>query len=61
MRYWALLGPGVELRRTAYDLDETERATARAVILVRRDGRDPAPAADAGEVIAHAEWLAFSG
>jgi hypothetical protein len=26
--YWALLGPGIEHRRTAYDLDEAERRYA---------------------------------
>jgi putative phosphoesterase len=60
--YWALLGPGVERRCTAYDLDETERRyresgdplAAEMVEILRRP---PTPA----EVIAHAESLAFSG
>ena len=73
--YWALLGaPGtsgskgpldpsvVEHRRTAYDLDETERRyrtsgdpmTDEMIEILRRP---PTPA----EVIAHAESLAFSG
>ena len=60
--YWALLGPGIEHRCTAYDLDETERryresgdpSAAEMVEILRRP---PTPA----EVIAHAESLAFSG
>jgi len=60
--FWAMLGPDVELRRTAYDLDE---ATARY-----RSSGDPlaarmieileAPPTRA-EVTAHAESLEFSG
>ena len=60
--YWAFLGPGVEHRRTEYDLDEAERR-------IRRDGgpfadltiellRSPPTRAEA---IAHAEERAFSG
>jgi putative phosphoesterase len=60
--YWALLGPGVEHRRTEYDLDEAERR-------IRRDGgpfadltiellRSPPTRAEA---IAHAEERGFSG
>lgn len=60
--YWALLGPGVELRRTPYDLDE-------AVCRYRASG-DPAaeqmveillepPTRE--EVAEHAERLEFSG
>ena len=60
--YWALLGPGIEHRRTQYDLDETERryresGDPRADEMVEILRRPPAPA----EVIAHAESLAFSG
>ena len=60
--YWALLGPDVELRRTEYPIEAAvaplpgERRPAR-----RADGRDPGAAADAREVIAHAESLRFSG
>ncbi len=60
--YWALLGPGIEHRRTAYDLDEAERRYAASgdpmadeMIDILR--RPPTPA----EVIAHSESLAFSG
>ena len=68
--YWALLGSAgtgtgstpIEHRRTAYDLDETERRyresgdplTAEMIEILRQP---PTPA----EVIAHAESLAFSG
>jgi putative phosphoesterase len=59
--YWAMLGPGVEHRRTAYDLEEAERR-------IRADG---GPFADLtmelllapptrAEAIAHAEERAFS-
>lgn len=59
--YWAMLGPGVEHRRTPYDLDEAERR-------IRADGgpfaemtmellRTPPTRAEA---IAHAEERAFS-
>jgi putative phosphoesterase len=60
--YWAMLGPGIEHRRTAYDLDETQRryeasgdplASEMVDIL-----RHPPTAA---EVIAHAESRVFSG
>jgi putative phosphoesterase len=60
--YWALLGPGVEHRRTEYDLDEAERR-------IRRGGgpfadltiellRSPPTRAEA---IEHAESRMFSG
>ena len=60
--YWAVLGPGIEHRRTEYDLDEAERCyrlsgdplTDEMVDVLRHP---PTPA----EVIAHAEALAFSG
>ena len=72
--YWALLGAAgarrrrhrhdsaIEHRRTAYDLDETERRyrasgdplTDEMIEMLRHP---PTPA----EVIAHAESLAFSG
>jgi putative phosphoesterase len=60
--YWALLGPGVELRRTEYDLDE-------AVARLRASGiPDPDQLVEiltapptAEESIAHAEKLEFSG
>ena len=72
--YWAMLGPPatggtkgpndhlIEHRRTAYDLDETERRyrasgdpmTNEMIDVLRHP---PTPA----EVIAHAESLAFSG
>ena len=59
---WALLGPGIEHRRTEYDLDEAERRyresgdpmTSEMIDVLRRP---PTRA----EVIAHAESLAFSG
>jgi putative phosphoesterase len=60
--YWALLGPGLEHRHTAYDLDEAERRyresgdplTTEMIDVLRHP---PTPV----EVIAHAESLAFSG
>ena len=60
--FWALLGPGIDHRRTAYDLGEAERLylasgdpmTTEMIDVLRRP---PTPA----EVIAHAESLAFSG
>jgi putative phosphoesterase len=60
--YWALLGPGIEHRRTDYDLDETERRYGEsgdplADEMVEILRQPPTPA----EVIAHAESLAFSG
>jgi predicted phosphodiesterase len=60
--YWAFLGPAVELRRTAYDVDE---AAARY-----RETTDPLAEAmvetllvppTRAEVITHAETLEFSG
>jgi predicted phosphodiesterase len=60
--YWAMLGPGIEHRRTEVDLGETERRyeasgdpMASEMIDILR--HPPTPA----EVIAHAESLAFSG
>ena len=60
--YWALLGPGIEQRRTEYDLDEAERRygasgdpLASEMIEILR--HPPTPA----EVIAHAESRVFSG
>jgi putative phosphoesterase len=60
--YWALLGPGVELRRTEYDLDEAlARLRASALpdpeTLVETLVKPPTPA----ELIEHAEKLEFSG
>ena len=60
--YWALLGPGIEHRSTAYDLDETEQryresGDPRAAEMVEILRQPPTPA----DVIAHAESLAFSG
>ena len=60
--YWALLGPGVELRRTEYPLEEAVaryRASGdpRAEQMVEVLEQPPTPA----EVIAHAEALRFSG
>ncbi len=60
--FWALLGPGVEHRRTEYDLDE---AVARyrasgdplAEQMVETLLEPPTPA----EVVEHAERLVFSG
>ena len=60
--YWALLGPGVELRRAGYDVQkaaaryrETTDPLAEAMIATLL--APPTPA----EVIAHAEALEFSG
>ncbi len=60
--YWAMLGPDVELRRTAYDVDEA--------VAQYRASHDPlaermiellqVPPTPAG-VTAHAESLEFSG
>ena len=60
--YWALLGPGIDHRRTSYDLDEAEHryresGDPMAAEMVEILRRPPTPA----EVIAHAESLAFSG
>jgi len=60
--YWALLGPGVELRRTEYDLAAAaERMRASGFPdcepLVEALLEPPTPA----EMIAHAEKLEFSG
>jgi len=60
--YWALLGPGIEHRRTEIDLDATEeryRASGDplAAEMVHILRNPPTPA----EVIAHAESLEFSG
>jgi predicted phosphodiesterase len=60
--YWALLGPGVEHRRTEYDLDDAERRIrARGgpfADLTMELLRSPPTRAEA---IAHAEERAFSG
>ena len=60
--YWAMLGPDVELRRTAYDLDAAvERMRAAAMPKfeqIEELMRTPPPQA---EVIEHAERLVFSG
>ena len=60
--YWALLGPGVELRRTEYDLDEAVaryRATdfPKVEELVEMMLAPPEPR----EVIDHAEKVIFAG
>jgi putative phosphoesterase len=60
--YWALLGPGVEHRRTEVDLDVVEERYRRsgdplAAEMVGILRNPPTPA----EVIAHAESLEFSG
>jgi predicted phosphodiesterase len=59
--YWALLGPGVDLQRTAYDVDraaaryeETTDPLAEAMVTTLLDPPTPK------EVIAHAEALEFS-
>ena len=60
--YWALLGPGVELRCTEYDID-------KAVSRIRESGMpDPEPLVEIlaqppklAELIEHAERLEFSG
>ena len=60
--YWALLGPDVELRRTAYDLDlAVERLRAGGMPNFERIEelmRTPPPQA---EVIEHAERVVFAG
>ena len=60
--YWALLGPGVEHRRTEYDLDEAERriragANPFAELTIELLRSPPTRA----EAIEHAEERAFSG
>lgn len=60
--FWALLGPGVEHRRTEYDLDEAVagyRASADPLAeqMVETLLEPPTPA----EVVEHAERLVFSG
>lgn len=60
--YWALLGPDVELRQTAYDLDEAvERYRSSGDPLAERmvDILVSPPTHD--EVVAHAEKAEFSG
>ena len=57
--YWALLGPGVELRRTEYDVDEAVARLRASDVpdpeqLVEIIEKPPAPA----EMIEHAERLA---
>jgi predicted phosphodiesterase len=60
--YWALLGPGVEHRRTEYDLDEAERHIAAGggpfAELTMELLRSPPTRAEA---IEHAEGRVFSG
>jgi putative phosphoesterase len=60
--YWAILGPDVELRRTAYDLDAAiERLRAGGMPAFERIEelmRTPPPHA---EVIEHAERVVFAG
>lgn len=60
--YWALLGPDVELRRTAYDVDKAVaryRASHDPLVeqMIEILQAPPTPA----EVTAHAEALEFSG
>jgi predicted phosphodiesterase len=60
--YWALLGPGVEHRRTEYDLGEAERRFRAgdnpfAELTMELLGTPPSRA----EAIEHAESLGFSG
>jgi putative phosphoesterase len=60
--YWALLGPGVEHRRTEYDLEEAERRIRAgggpfADLTMELLSTPPTRA----EAIAHAEERAFSG
>jgi predicted phosphodiesterase len=60
--YWALLGPDVELRRTAYDVEEAAAAYREsgfpgAEELVQMLEEPPSPA----EVIEHAERVVFAG
>ena len=60
--YWALLGPGVEHRRTDYDLDEAEPQNPRGREPVRRpDDRAARSPPTRAEAIEHAEERAFSG
>ncbi len=60
--YWALLGPDVELRRTAYDLDAAVARLAAGGMprfeRIEELMRTPPPHA---EVIEHAERVVFSG
>ena len=60
--YWALLGPGIELRRTEYDLEETValyRASGQPNVeqIVEMMVEPPEPR----EVIDHAEKVIFAG
>ena len=60
--YWALLGPGIELRRTEYDLEETValyRASSQPNVeqIVEMMVEPPEPR----EVIDHAEKVIFAG
>ena len=60
--YWALLGPDVELRRTAYDVEEAAAAYRESGFpgadeLVQMLEEPPSPA----EVIEHAERVVFAG
>jgi len=59
--YWALLGPGVELQRTAYDVDRAaacygETTDPLAEVMITTLLEPPTP----NEVIAHADALQFS-
>ncbi|MEP6893020.1 MAG: hypothetical protein ABI927_04490 [Gaiellaceae bacterium] len=59
--FWALLGPDVELRRTAYDLAETIAAYRRTddpALEQMVEMLEPPPTSE--ELIAHAEKLVFS-
>jgi hypothetical protein len=60
--YWALLGPDVDLRRTAYDLDAAiERMRVQGMpkfAQIEELMRAPPPQA---EVIEHAERVVYSG
>ena len=60
--FWAVLGPGVELRRTDYDLEETfSRYRATTDPLAEEMVEALARPATREEVIAHAEQLERSG
>jgi hypothetical protein len=60
--YWALLGPGVELRRTAYSVGEAAaryRASGDPLAEQMVEVLEQPPTR--AEVIEHAEGLEFSG
>ena len=60
--YWALLGPDVELRRTAYSLeDAAERYRASGDPLAEQMVEVLVSPPSREELIAHAESLEFSG